>query len=119
MLPSIQYLVNQFGVSKAARMLAFALPYVREHKQNLYDALNKQDFALASACAHKALSPVRLYGTPTLEQLLLHIKDYESHPQTLNNVSEDVEQLQQSVMKEFDEVIEQIEQWMEQVQASV
>ncbi|MGV6810463.1 MAG: hypothetical protein ACWA5U_11385 [bacterium] len=119
MLASIQYLVKQFGVNKTVRMLTFALPYVREHKKNIYDALNQHDFKLASACAHKALSSVRLYGTPTLEQLLLHIKDYEQHAQLLTKVSEVAEQLQYRVIKAFDEVIEQIENWLDQTQVSV
>jgi len=104
-LPSTEYLISQFGKTKTIHMLEFALPHIYDHKKNINQALANNNLPAASNYAHKALSPVRLYGTEKLEKLLLHIKDNT----TDNNHAM---QLQQATSDEFDFIIKHIEAWL-------
>jgi hypothetical protein len=104
-LPSTAYLIKQFGKIKTVRMLEFALPHIYEHEKNIRQALANNDLQATSNYAHKALSPVRLYGTEKLEQLLLQIKD-----NTMDN--HQAMHLQQATSAEFNFIIKHIETWL-------
>ncbi|MEZ5453133.1 MAG: hypothetical protein R3E93_10035 [Thiothrix sp.] len=72
---SLDTLVARFGVEETLQLLEYSQPFVRQWEQQLRDALLSGDWESAAHCAHKAISSVRLYGSPRLEALLYQVRD--------------------------------------------
>ncbi len=76
--PNTDYLDDlsqRLGHEKTVQMIEFSMPYVDKREQELHEALQLNDWQAASHCAHKAISSVRLFGSPRLESLLVQVRD--------------------------------------------
>lgn len=65
----------KFGLQDSLEIAEFTLSYIQRTEQQLSESLLNRDRVTAAAQAHKAISSVRLYGTPKLETLLVKIRD--------------------------------------------
>lgn len=101
---SLDTLITRFGVEETIQMIEFSQPFVSQWEQQLHEALLVGDWESAANCAHKAISSVRLYGSPKLETLLCQIRDGGSG---MNFV-----EIQQALSAEFASVTETVNAWV-------
>lgn len=100
---SIDKLCAQIGTERAVRVLEFALPHIKDTDRELQELLLTENREAAATCAHRAISSVRAYGTPRLEDLLRQVGEESS----------DLQQLQAELSAEFCGVIAGVEDWLE------
>ena len=93
------------GVTDTVDLIRTALPIIIERKATLSKLLLAEDLEGASACAHKTLGSVRLYGTDQLEHLLTQVK-------TLDPNRDDLTGFQYQISEEFSLVIDGCERWL-------
>lgn len=101
---SLDALVARFGIEETVQMLEFSQPIVRQWEQQLREAMQAGNWENATLCAHKAVSSVRMYGSPRLETLLCQIRDSDSSINT--------KELQQDLFAEFADVQQTINTWI-------
>lgn len=101
---SLDALVARFGVEETIQMLEYSQPFVRQWEQQLCDALLSGDRESAAHCAHKAISSVRLYGSPRLEALLFQVRDSDSNMDTT--------EIRTALSVEFAAVTDAMNAWM-------
>ena len=99
---SIDKLCAEIGTTRAIRVLEFALPRIQDFDRDLQAFLLAGNHAAAAEYAHRAISSVRAYGTPRLEDLLRKVG--EEHAS--------LKPLQLALADEFREVITQVEDWL-------
>lgn len=100
---SIERLTQNLGLKDTIEVLEYALPRVAEKQKKIQQHLQQKHWEKASLYAHKTISSVRLYGSAELERLLNKVQEH--------NESERI-QLQQQLLKEFNHVIQTIQQWL-------
>lgn len=98
-------LEENLGVADTVDLIRTALPIILERKATLSKLLLTEDLEGASACAHKLLGSVRLYGTDQLENLLTQVK-------TMDLNQDDLTGLQYQISEEFSLVIDGCERWL-------
>lgn len=98
-------LEKNLGVTDTVDLIRSALPIILERKETLSRLLLTQDIEGASACAHKTLGSVRLYGTDQLEHLLMRVK-------TLDSKLDDLPGFQRQISEEFSRVIDSCTEWL-------
>lgn len=99
-IASLNTLLTRFGVEETLQMLEYSQPFIRQWEQQLREAMLANDWDRVTHCAHKAISSVRLYGSPRLEALLCQIKDSDSSintPETQNALFTEFANVQQAV----------------------
>lgn len=100
----IQALVASFGVEDTVSMLEHTQPFVANWEQQLAEAFSQEDWEAAAQCAHKAISSVRLYGSPELEALLSQIVDRDECVKSAG--------FHQTVFAEFATIRQVTQAWM-------
>ncbi len=100
---SLEQLAQDLGIEDTIEVLEYALPRIVERQKKIQQHLQAKHWEKASICAHQTISSVSLYGSDELERLLNKIKDH--------NESRRVE-LQEQLSKEFNNIIEAIQQWL-------
>ncbi len=103
-MTALDSLTMRFGVKKMIKMVEFSLPYLSQREQELRESLLSGDRDTASHTAHKAISSVRLYGSPKLEALLYQVRD--------GDYGANVEALQKELSKEFTFVTNVAKAWL-------
>lgn len=98
-------LEKNIGITDTVDLIQTALPILIERKATLGKLLLAEDLEGASACAHKTLGSVRLYGTDQLESLLTQVKE-------LNPDQVDLIDFQGQISEEFSMVIDDCIKWL-------
>ena len=101
-------LSSRLGLADTVELLIFALPLIRERRQELSDALLSQDWGRVHRCAYKTLGSVRIYGSETLEELLLSVPVIQEKSRV------EIEEFRGRLFTEMEDVIQGIEYWLEQ-----
>lgn len=101
---ALEALLLRFGVTETIEMLEYARPFVAQWEQQLREAMLSDDRETAANYAHKAISSVRLYGSPALERLLRRVKDGDSGMYS--------EAMQHSLFAEFAAVRGAVDDWI-------
>ena len=101
---AIDRLCQQIGMGRTVKVLQFSLPHIIAFESELCLSLQRQDIKTAARCAHKAISSVRAYGTPRLENQLRQVMEGRVHQPHFND----------DLSAEFALVIGSIEAWLQE-----
>lgn len=70
---SIDRMIENIGSKQSRELLEEALPIIISRKSAILDALAKNDISAAHRSAHRTTGSIRLYGSSSLESLLMEV----------------------------------------------
>lgn len=99
--PILNTLLGTLGEEGTQRFLSFALPQIRQSRQELLASLRQQDWETAATIAHRLKATAHLYSTNALQDSLktIHNKELTTllHPPFLPNLEAEFQYIEQII----------------------